>query len=78
MASKIPLKLKDQIERIILKILYEEKSVRTLKLLAEGVLERTMIERITISEKIITTIINHMNKNRKIQFTQKEGWKIRI
>ncbi len=53
MTSKIPLKLKDQIERIILKILYEEKSVRTLKLLAEGVLERTLIERITISEKII-------------------------
>jgi len=37
-----------------------------------------MKERITISEKIINIIINQMNKNRKIQFTQKEGWKIRI
>lgn len=78
MSSKIPLKFKDQIERFILKILYEEKSVRTLKLLAERVLERAMRERITISEKTINTIINQMNKNGKIQFTQKEGWKIRI
>ena len=78
MASKISLKIQDQIERIILKILYEEKSIRSLKLLTEGVLEKAMIERITVSEKNIIIIINLMNKNRKILFTQKEGWKIRI
>jgi len=78
MAIKIPANLNDQIERIILKILYEEKSVRTTKTLIEFTLEKAMKERITISEKIINIIINQMNKNRKIQFTQKEGWKIRI
>ena len=78
MAVKIPANLNDQIERIILKILYEEKSVRTTKTLIEFTLEKAMKKRITISEKIINIIINQMNKNRKIQFTQKEGWKIRI
>jgi len=78
MAAKIPINLNVQIERIILKILYEEKSVRTTKVLIEFTLEKAMKERITISEKIINIIINQMNKNRKIQFTQKEGWKIRI
>lgn len=78
MATKIPANLNDQIERNILKILYEEKSVRTTKTLIELTLEKAMKERITISEKIISIIINQMNKNRKIQFTQKEGWKIRI
>ncbi len=78
MAAKIPNNLNVQIERIILKILYEEKSVRTTKTLIEFTLEKAMKERITISEKIINIIINQMNKNRKIQFTQKEGWKIRI
>ena len=78
MTVKIPANLNDQIERIILKILYEEKSVRTTKTLIEFTLEKAMKERITISEKIINKIINQMNKNRKIQFTQKEGWKIRI
>ena len=35
MAAKIPINLNVQIERIILKILYEEKSVRTTKVLIE-------------------------------------------
>ncbi len=78
MAVKIPANLNNQIERIVLKILYEKKSVRTTKTLIEFTLEKAMKERITISEKIINIIINQMNKNRKIQFTQKEGWKIRI
>ncbi len=78
MASKISIKIQDRIERIILKILYEEKSIRSLKLLTEGVLEKAMIERITISEKNIITIINLMNRDKKILFTQREGWKIRI
>ena len=73
-----PINLKNQIERIVLKILFEEKSVRSLKILIEAVLERAVNEKITISEKIINTIINQMNRESKIQFTQRVGWKIRI
>ena len=78
MSLKIPSKLKDNIERIILKILYDEKSVRTLKILTEIALERAVKEKITVSEKIIAIIINKMNKEGKIQFFQRDGWKIRI
>ena len=74
----IPLNVKEKIERIILKILYDEKSVKSLKELTEKTLESAAKERITISEKPITMIIHQMNKEEKIQFTQKDGWKIRI
>ena len=74
----IPLNIKEQIERIILKILYEEKSVKSLKILIEKVLEKTIKEKITISEKPINLIIYQLNKDQKIQFTQRDGWKIRI
>jgi hypothetical protein len=74
----IPLNIKEQIERIILKILYDEKAVRSLKLLTEKVLERAVKERITISEKPINSIIYQLNKEERIEFTQKVGWKIRI
>lgn len=74
----IPSIIKDKIEKIILKILYEEKSVKTLKILTEKVLERANKERITISEKIINQIIYDLNKEEQIMFTQTEGWKIRI
>ncbi|KKN50941.1 hypothetical protein LCGC14_0627590 [marine sediment metagenome] len=75
---KVPLHLKDKIEMIVLKILYEEKSVRSLKILNEVILERAVKEKITVSEKIINMIINQINKDGKIQFTQRDGWKIRI
>ncbi len=74
----IPLNIKEQIERIILKILYDEKSVKSLKILIEKVLEKAIKERITISEKPINLIIYKLNKDQKIQFTQRDGWKIRI
>ncbi|MFX1388536.1 MAG: hypothetical protein ACFE9Z_00565 [Promethearchaeota archaeon] len=74
----IPLNIKDKIERIILKILYEEKFVKSLKILTEKVLEKTNEEKITISEKNINKIIYELNKDEKILFTQTEGWKIRI
>ncbi|MFX1420126.1 MAG: hypothetical protein ACFE9N_14510 [Promethearchaeota archaeon] len=74
----IPLDIKEKIERFILKILYDEKSVKSLKLLMEKVLERANNEKITISEKPINMIIYQLNKEKKIQFTQSEGWKIRI
>lgn len=70
--------IKDKIEKIILKILYDEKSVKSLKLLTEKVLERAIEEKIIISEKPINTIIYQLNKDRKIEFTQTDGWKIRI
>ena len=70
--------IKEQIERIILKILFDEKSVKSLSLLTEKVLERAVKERITISEKSINLIIHQLNKEERIQFTQKDGWKIRI
>lgn len=74
----IPLNIKEQIERIILKILYDEKSVNSLKILIEKVLEKAIEEKITISEKPINLIIYQLNKDQKIQFTQRDGWKIRI
>ena len=74
----IPLNIKEKIEKIILKILFDEKSVKSLKALADKVLERAIEEKITISEKLIRTIIYQLNKNEKIEFTQSDGWKIRI
>lgn len=61
-----------------MKILFDEKSVKSLKLLTEKVLERINKEKITISEKPIIQIIYQLNKEEKIIFTQKDGWKIRI
>ncbi len=74
----VPLKIKEKIERIILKILYDQKAVKSLKELTEKALDRAAKERITISEKSINLIILQINKDEKIQFTQKDGWKIRI
>lgn len=74
----IPSKIKKQIEKIVLKILYKEKSVKTLKLLNDKVLESAAEQKVTVSEKVINLIINQMNKIGKIEFTQKEGWKIKI
>ena len=76
--SSIPPEIKIQIEKIIFKILYEEKSVKSLKLLSDKVLENAAKQRIAISEKTINLIISQMNKLNKIEFTQKEGWKIKI
>lgn len=58
--------------------MYEEKSVKSLKLLSDKVLERAASQKITISEKTINLIIHQMNTNDKIEFTQKLGWKIKI
>ena len=74
----IPSKLKKQIEKIILKILYEERAVKTLKLLSDKVLENAARQKVTVSEKVINLIISQMNKIEQIEFTQKEGWKIKI
>jgi len=74
----IPSKIKKQIEKIVLKILYKEKSVKTFKLLNDKVLESSAKQKVTVSEKVINLIINQMNKIGKIEFTQKEGWKIKI
>jgi hypothetical protein len=76
--SSIPPKLKSQIEKIILKVLYEEKSVKSLKILNDKVLENAAKQKITISEKAINLIIKEMNILNRIDFTQKEGWKIKI
>ena len=61
-----------------MRILYEEKAVKTLKLFNDKVLENAARQKITVSEKVINLIINDMNKMKKIEFTQKEGWKIKI
>jgi hypothetical protein len=74
----IPLEIKEKIEKIILKILYDEKSVKSLKMLTDKILEKAINERITISEKPIIQIIYQLNKEEKIIFTQKDGWRIRI
>ena len=74
----IPSKINVQIEKLILKILYEEKSVKSLKLLSDKVLKRAAAQKLTISEKAIHLIIHQMNADDKIEFTQKLGWKIKI
>ncbi|MFX1343490.1 MAG: hypothetical protein ACFFBC_01050 [Promethearchaeota archaeon] len=77
-SSLIPSELKTQIEKIVLQILYKEKSVKTFKLLNDKVLESAAQKKITVSEKTINLIIHQMNKIGIIEFTQKEGWKIKI
>ena len=74
----IPVKIREQIEKFILKILYEAKAVKSLKLLIDKILEKCVDDKIIISEKDISLIIHQMDKDNKIQFTQKEGWKIKI
>jgi hypothetical protein len=66
------------VEKIVLKILYKEKSVKSLKILSDEDLKRAAAQKITISEKAINLIIHQMNTNDKIEFTQKFGWKIKI
>jgi len=77
-ALTIPVKIREHIEKTIFMILYKEKSVKSLKVLIDKVLERAVDEKITVSEKMIFLLINQMDKEDKIQFTQKEGWKIKI
>jgi hypothetical protein len=75
----IPKDAREQIEKIILKILYNEKAVKSINLLIEKVLAITFEEKITISEKNVKYIINQMNDQKKIQFSQaKGGWRIQI
>ncbi|TFG22905.1 MAG: hypothetical protein EU532_13970 [Promethearchaeota archaeon] len=76
---EIPKDTREQIEKIILKILYNENAVKSTNLLIEKVLAITFEEKITISEKNIKHLINRMDKEKKIQFSQaKGGWKIQI
>ena len=77
-ALTIPVKIREYVEKIIFMILFKEKSVKSLKVLIDRVLERAVDEKITVSEKMISLLINQMDKDDKIQFTQKEGWKIKI
>lgn len=77
-ALTIPVKIREYVEKTIFMILYKEKSVKSLKVLIDKVLERAVDEKITVSEKMISLLINQMDKDDKIQFTQKEGWKIKI
>jgi hypothetical protein len=69
---------KDKIEKIIFKLLYEFKSIISTNILVEKILEQTLEEKITISEKNIKLIINELKNEKKMQFNQKEGWKIQI
>ena len=76
---EIPAEAVENIERIVLKILYDEKAVKSTNLLIEKVLEITFEEKVSISEKNIKLIINKMDHENKIQFSQsKGGWKIKI
>jgi hypothetical protein len=77
-ALTIPVKIREFVEKTSLMILYKEKSVKSLKVLIDKVLERAFEEKITVSEKMISLLINQMDMDDKIQFTQKEGWKIKI
>jgi len=77
-ALTIPVKIREYVEKTIFMILYREKSVKSLKVLIDKVLERAFDGKITVSEKTISLLINQMDKDDKIQFTQKEGWKIKI
>jgi len=67
---------KDKIEKIIFKLLYEFKSIKSTNILVEKILEKTLEEKITISEKNIKLIIDELKNEKKIQFNQKDGWKM--
>jgi len=76
---EIPAETVENIERIVLKILYNEKAIKSTNLLVERVLAITFEEKIAISEKNIKLIINKMDQENKIQFSQsKGGWRIKI
>ena len=74
--------MREKIEKIIFKVLYQSmvefKPIKSIKILTEKVLEKCIFEKITISEKNIKLIINELKNEKKIQFNQKEGWKIQI
>ncbi|MFW9989567.1 MAG: hypothetical protein ACFFC3_13005, partial [Candidatus Odinarchaeota archaeon] len=74
----VPFDIKEKIESLILKILYDKKSVKSLKILAEIVLESAVKEKIILSEKQVNLIIHQLNKEQQIQFSQRDGWKIKI
>lgn len=75
---EIPAETFENIDRIVLKILYNEKAIKSTNLLVERVLAITFEEKIAISEKNIKLIINKMDQENKIQFNQSKGWKIKI
>ena len=76
--ESIPIKTRDRVESIVLKLLYQEKSVKTQKILIDKILEIAVTEKVTVSEKNVRLIVDQMRKEKKIQFNQKEGWKIQI
>ncbi len=78
MTNPIQSDIREKMENIILKVIYELKSVKSTSLLIEKVLEKSFEKKVTVSEKIIKMIINEMNDDKKIKFNQKEGWKIQI
>lgn len=78
MTNPIQSDIREKMENIILKVIYELKSVKSTNLLIEKVLEKSFEKKVTVSEKIIKMIINEMNDDKKIKFNQKEGWKIQI
>jgi hypothetical protein len=78
MTNPIQSEIREKMENIILKVIYELKSVKSTSLLIEKVLEKSFEKKVTVSEKIIKMIINEMNDDKKIKFNQKEGWKIQI
>jgi hypothetical protein len=78
MTNPIQSEIREKMENIILKVIYELKSVKSTSLLIEKVLEKSFEKKVTVSEKIIKMIINEMNNDKKIKFNQKEGWKIQI
>jgi len=50
---------KDKIEKIIFKLLYELKSIKSTNILVEKILEK-----------------DELKNEKKIQFNQKDGWKM--
>ncbi|MFO8018252.1 MAG: hypothetical protein R6U96_06420, partial [Promethearchaeia archaeon] len=76
--ESVPKNVRDYVESTILKILYKEKSVKSKAVMIEKVLEASAEDKKTISEKTVKLVMDQMRKEKKIQFTQKEGWKIQI
>ena len=72
-------KHESEIESLILKFIHTHSKQKILKLdLIEGVLELLKELDLTLSNKIISKVMDDMKKANKIRFNNNDGWKIKI
>ncbi|MBD3255349.1 MAG: hypothetical protein GF383_09665 [Candidatus Lokiarchaeota archaeon] len=76
--NPISVEIQDQLEKFVLQIIFQDKAFKSTKYLIEKVLEKAFEEKVTASERTIKSVIEQMNIDKKIEFSQSQGWKILI